>query len=228
MKEIKKRLTKALRQLAAARANVKFYKSLLMLLVLMLGACASEPRTKFSDKSMRVMIDPDSIDENNYAEIQSALTQNGTFQVVDRGAGFKASKNEQQRLHRDESDRFENKQKYAHWGKLYGVGAVLIAHTQCINKGSAFVSDRNFLFCKQHLTLVDSNTAEVIASSSAENEGPSSFDPIPMTPDWNDAVTGLVDNYPKTFKEQKLSKTLVEYQDLSEQNAIAQKGQSNE
>src|SRR5665647_827111 len=108
------------------------------MLILLITSCSSpnKQRTKWTDKSMRVMIDPDSIDEENYVQIQSALVRSGKFTVVDRARGMQAAEKEQERLHRNNSDRFEDKEKWAHWGKMYGVGSIIVPHVQCTKENS--------------------------------------------------------------------------------------------
>ena len=85
------------------------------------GCASTTPRDKWSDKNLRVMIDPDSVDAKDYVRIQQAFFKSDKFFVVDRNKGFKAVKKEQNRLHREEVDRYEDREKWAHWGKLYGV-----------------------------------------------------------------------------------------------------------
>lgn len=198
-------------------------KTLKLLALLMLGACASEQRTKWSDKGMQIMIDPEGLEEGHYAEIQTAIMEDGNFNLVDRGQAFSSIKAEQERTHIREASRFENKQKYAHLGKLYGVGSIVVARVQCAVKGAPFSVWGRSMLCKQYLSLVDTNTAKVLAAVSAETEGPTSHDEILLAPDWKDAVAKLSDKYEKTFTEHKISPTLVKYQQDSEANALSAK-----
>ena len=106
---------------------------LIMFLSISLVSCASKrtTRTKYSDKSLRVMVDPRSAGGKNHTKVQSAIVRSGMFTVVDRFSGYQAVQKEQNRAYVRKPDRFANNQKFAHWGKLYGVGAVVIAKSQC-------------------------------------------------------------------------------------------------
>lgn len=173
---------------------------------------------------MRVMIDPDSIDEENYVQVLQALVQSEKFTVVDRSRGWKAAKKEQEREHQsNEASRYEDKEKWSHWSKLYGVGAIVVANSQC-QKTSTFLSQtKNKLFCKQHLHLVDANTGEVIVAADGENDGPSTYDRDFIMPDWNDVVAKLVDAYPKNYSSQVYTKEVQTYQELSKEHAQRQR-----
>ena len=203
-------------------------KNLILLLALAgLVGCASAPipKTKWTDKNMRVMIDPDSIDEAHYIQIQTALVRTGKFTVVDRGAALKAVKVEQERLHRDEADRFEDREKWAHWGKLFGVGSVIVAHVQCVKEGVWYNPQLTTLFCKQFLSMVDSNTGEVILAVEGENNSPTSADRTYIAPEWKELVTQMVEEYPKFFKNEDYTGPALQYQAVSEEHSKRQKEQ---
>ena len=53
------------------------------ILAVVASGCAT-PRTKWSDKNMRVMIDPTAIDQHDYFKLQKSLVQTDKFTVVDR------------------------------------------------------------------------------------------------------------------------------------------------
>lgn len=200
-----------------------FTQTVLMLAALtavstMLG-CSSLPRNKWTDKSMRVMIDPEGVDAKHYVRVQQALVASGKYVVVDRGMGYNAIKKEQEREHRENTDRFMDREKYAHWGKLYGVGAVVVAHAQCTTKDGWF--KHAYPFCRQYLAIVDSNTGEVIATAEEESEG-SSYD-YDLAPSWEDAVAKLNDAYPSHFEPNKDHKALRDYKDLSQEEATRQR-----
>jgi hypothetical protein len=181
--------------------------------------CSHMPeRTKFSDKSMRVVVDPEGIDANNYVRIQQALVASGKWIVLDRSLAFKAIQAEQYRLHRSMNDRFEDREKYAIWGRMLGAGGVVVAHTQCQVK-SGFWS--HYSHCQQSLQLVDSNTTEVI--DSAEGDEDSSSDEYELAPSWRGIVAELNDNYPKRFEKNKDTQILLDYKDLAKEEAIRQK-----
>jgi hypothetical protein len=192
-------------------------KVILVLVALGMVGCASAPRTKWTDKTMRVMIDPESIDAQNYVKIQYSLVASGKWIVVDRKDGLRAIKHEQDMLHRTESDRYDDREKYAMWGKLYGVGGVIVAHSQCQRRDGFFPGQYNR--CRQNLAIMDTNNGEVIAVSEARADS----DAWNEMPDWEDAVSVLNDNFPKNFEKDKTDKRLAEYKDLAREEAIRQK-----
>lgn len=191
--------------------------------LLSVGCSSVKERTKWTDKGMRVMIDPDSIDEENYVQIQHALVSSGKFTVVDRARGMNAMKKEQERTQRIESDRFADKEKWSHWGKMYGVGSIVVAHTQCLKENSFMNRTKLYLNCRQFLSMVDSNTGEVIVSVEGRNEGPASYDLGYMQPDWDNTTEKMMDAYPKEYRANTYSKEVTVYQDISAEHAQRQK-----
>jgi len=196
---------------------------LFVLLSLAVTGCASTPRTKWTDKAMRVMIDPDSVSEENYVQIQTALVKSGRFTIVDRARGMNAMKKEQERTQRIEEDRYADKEKWSHWGKMYGVGSIIVAHTQCTKEHSTFNRTKLYLDCRQFLSIVDSNTGEVFVAVEGQNDAPSSYDLAYLAPDWNEVVDKLVDAYPKDFKPANYAKEVTQYQDISAVHAANQR-----
>lgn len=178
------------------------------------ASCASAPRTKWTDKTMRVMIDPDSISADHHVAIQKALVESGKWFVVDRAKGYQALKAEQERLHRDEEDRYADREKYAHWGKMYGVGGIVVAAAQCKKKQGFFFGGWS-LVCKQYLSIVDANTGEVIAAIEEEN----SSDSVEIVPTWDDAVAKLNSAYPDAYKAMQTSERIENYKELSAEEA---------
>jgi hypothetical protein len=191
---------------------------ILIITATIMAGCASTPRTKWTDKNMRVMIDPDSIEAAQHVMIQQALVSSGKWFVVDRSEGFKAIKSEQQRLHREESDRYEDKEKWAHWGKLYGVGGIVVASAQC-KKEQGWLIGRWYQVCRQYLSIVDANTGEVITA--IENGAESSE--AEFYPKWDEAVVKLNESYPATFKPMRTSERLEQYRELSKEESQRQK-----
>jgi hypothetical protein len=184
-------------------------------------------RTKWTDKNLRVMIDPTQIDKDNYVKLQKALVQSGNFTVVDRAAGFAAIKAEQERLHRNEVDRYEDKEKWAHWGKLYGVGSIIVPHAECtrVTSGGIFHPGPR-LRCFQSLSIVDANTGEVVSMIEDENFGErmeNIYGNNYHVPEWDDAVELLVKAYPKDFDGRTYHPVLENYRNLSKEEAIRQK-----
>lgn len=184
-----------------------------------LSGC-STARTKWTDKTMRVMIDPDGVDANHYVKIQQALVESGKWVVVDRGMGYDAIRKEQEREHRNQSDRFLDREKFAHWGKLYGVGGIVVAHAQCQVKDGWFLK-KNYPHCAQYLAIVDSNSGEVITAVQDEADG-GSYD-YQIAPSWDDIVAKLNSAFPSHFIPNKDDKILRDYKDLSQEEATRQK-----
>lgn len=198
----------------------------LLIMPLMIISCSSGlKRTKETDKSRRVMVDPSSLDERQHAGLQNSLVQSGEFYVVDRSKGYAAIKKEQERLHKDLPDRFEDKQKYAHWGKMYGVGAVIVGHQQCgrndynILVGILHMATlgmfHNSHVCNQYLDLIDSNTGEIITSIKSTYKTDQPED----TMDWNIAVDQLISAYPIHFVTRKKHQELESYEQISGENS---------
>ena len=187
--------------------------------------CASAPkeRTKWTDKGMRVMIDPDSVSEEDYVQIQKSLVQSGKFTVVDRARGMNALKKEQERTQRTEEDRYADKEKWSHWGKMYGVGSIIVGHSQCHRENSLLNRQKIYLKCKQFLSMVDSNTGEVFVAVEGENEGLATYDLSYMSPDWNDVTDKMVESYPKEYHSKGYSEEVLVYQDISKEHAQRQR-----
>lgn len=181
------------------------------------GCSTTTPRTKWTDKTMRIMIDPESIDAQNYVKVQHALVNSGKWIVVDRRDGFKAIKKEQEMLHRNESDRYEDREKYALWGKLYGVGGVVVAHSQCTRYEGFLPGQYNH--CRQNLAIMDTNNGEVLAVSEATSDS----DDWTQMPSWEESVAILNDNFPKHFVRDMSDEKLLEYKDLAREEAVRQK-----
>ncbi len=185
---------------------------LTLMVFIMMGCSTKEKRTKFTDPVLRVMIDPDTIDAHNYVRITNALIKNGKFIVVDRGAGYLAARKEQERLHRDKVDRFDDREKYSHWKRLYGVGGVVTAHSQCQRASSLFKG--YYLKCLVSLAIINSSTGEVITSaeqiSEVEND----------VPEWTEAVSELADTFPNFYEKDQTSERLADYKDLSKEEAL--------
>lgn len=202
------------------------YFYLLILSVPLFGCSTSLTRSQWSDKNMRIMIDPDSLSVSDYVAVQTAIVKENKFMVIDRNQGFRAVKYEQERLHKNEVDRFSDKEKWAHWGKMYGVGAIVTGHIQCAKVRPLLSLSPTGLVnkCKQFLSLIDANTAEVIVavdgleelSVTGNNWGGESFSEVIS---WDKIVSAFVDAYPRDFKAQRYSDGLLKYQELSKEEA---------
>lgn len=195
--------------------------NIILLLSLSLGltSCSSVvKRTKYTDKNMRIMVDPDSFEPEEHVRLQHALVDSGKWVVIDRAQGMKAIQKEQERLHRDQVDRFDDRQKWAHWGRLYGVGAVVIGHIQCTKKLNFWMTSwKND--CQQFINLVDANTGEVITAIEHRDE----FD-ADLATDWTVAVNKLNEAYPKDYSSAGIKhEKLIQYEDESAERALREK-----
>lgn len=205
---------------------MKYY---FLILIFALCSCSTkEVRTRTSDKSLRTMIDPDSIDPKGYVAIQNALVASGKWYVVDRAQGYKAVLKEQDRQHVEKSNRFSDSNKYAHFGELYGVGSIIVPHAQCASNpstnnvlwGIAHLATLGIFYnnyvCSQFIELIDTNTGMLIAS--IRNEYKTDV-PLSEQTDWTDAVNKLNDDYPKYFEIITKSQRLEMYEAESKERA---------
>ena len=208
----------------------KLVISISLIFLAFVGCSSVEKRTKWTDKGKRVLIDPASLSSGDYVAVQTALVKDGAFTVVDRGQAYKAIKGEQERTLRKEEDRFADKEKWSQWGKLYGVGSIVVGHTQCYRAKPFFSRYTTVNRCKQFLSLVDSNTGEVIVAVEGEDEKPMSVEAGSFNEpaDWAETVSKLVEAYPKDYKPQYYSEKLENYRDVSAEEAKRQREISSE
>lgn len=201
----------------------------LFVIAISIVGCSSPPiRTKWADKNLRVALDADSVSTDDYVSIQTALVKEGRFMVIDRNIGFKAIKTEQERLHRNEIDRYSDKEKWAMWGRMYGVGAIVWAHSQCYRTTKFFSANLYTTVCKQYLSLVDANTGEIIAAIDNEAESPAmannfGSESFKSPTDWTVAVEKFTDAYPKDYKPQYYTEGILNYQKEAELEARKQR-----
>jgi len=200
--------------------NNMFLKGIFVGLVVIAATsgCATT-RTKTTDKAMRVMVDP-RLGAETTMEIQTALIQNDAFTVVDRSKGYAVIKQEQDRTQKEEVDRFEDKEKWSHIGKMYGVGAVVVGSSKCTVESSFINRMKRFKRCSQILSIIDANTGEIITSVKNKVDGESSYS-FPEDASWDDTVLALVESFPKTFKQS--TESLEKFKEESEKHALKQK-----
>lgn len=185
---------------------------------LLLVSCSfPEKRTKFSDKNMRIFLYPRTLKSDDYVRLQSALIKADVWSILDRKDGYAATLNEQERLHRHKADRFSDEEKFAHWAKLHGAGAVIVGNIQCTYSQSIWRS-KPINKCYQALNIVDTNTGEIVVGVDGNNTSP-----IGERPDWEEVVQKLIDIYPKHFTEEKISERLHRYKLESKEEAQRQK-----
>jgi len=166
------------------------------------------------------MLDPDSISENHHVRIQQALVESGKWEVIDRASGYKALKKEQDLIHRNEVDRYSDREKWSRWGEIYSIGGVVIAHAACERRSTLFLG-RPYLHCLQHLSIVNATTGQVIAAVDAIAEGETGDEKI--VPSWSEAVRKLNNAFPDNYVPSKEHKALSDYKDQSEKAALEQK-----
>lgn len=198
-----------------AYAAIMVLAALTLVGVSTLTGC-STARTKWTDPTLRIAIDPSGIEAKHYAKIQNALHRNGRFIVVDRGQGFDAILKEQQLEHKDMSDRFVDTEKYAIWARVLGIGSVVIAHADCTVKDGWF--SHNFPVCSEYLAIVDARTGQVLATAEGEAKG-DSYDYMDRAPSWDDVVDQLADNFPKNYEPNKDHQMLRDYKALAGEEA---------
>ena len=185
-----------------------------------LCACSSPPRTKWTDVSMRVFVDPDGIDPENYTRIVNALVSSERFSVVDRAEAFRAIKKEQERQHRHESGRFEDREKWAWWGKLLGARTIIVPHVSCRTDQTFWNRDRAERKCLQSLQGANANTGEIFVTVEGTNSAPVSHDMPFIVPDWDDTVANFVEKYPTEWEKHNYNENVRLYQDVSKERAI--------
>lgn len=194
------------------------YKVILSVLVLMsvgLVGCGGPQvrRTLETDHMLRVLIDP-RIDASNYVQIRRALVQSGKFEVVDRRDGFEALIREQDLQFRSSySDRFSDREKWAHIGKAYGAAGIITAHADCYQDKSFWGEYRKY--CKQNLSFINGSTGVVEFAVSGLNSEP--WVASHTVPDWDAVVAKAVDTYPEYFKPRVVKYPLNQYMDQSEE-----------
>lgn len=194
-----------------------------ILALMVLATGCSSTRTKWNDPQMRTMIDSDSISSDHYVRIAQALVETGKFSVVDRASGLRAIKKEQNVVHRLQPERYMDKEKWAHWGKLYSVGSIIVPHVQCRTESSFWNREKAERVCQQSLMVVHANTGEIMLMVDGKNSAPLSYDLTWIAPDWNDVVEKLADKYPADWEKRYPEEKLRLYQGVSEEEAKKQK-----
>lgn len=194
-------------------------RSLFFILALALIGCSSaKPRTKWSSPEMRIMINPNGINANDYAKIQNALVVSGKWFVVDRSLAFKAAVQEQTMTRISYPNRFDDREKFARLGRLYGVGGVVQGHIQC-GVENAFLKG-NYVHCGLYLAIVSTSTGEVIATSEDfQDLNTSIYNMDWLTVSWDDAVEKLNDNFPKNFEQANWTKEMEEFKNVIKEEA---------
>lgn len=177
-------------------------------LVVSLLGCAT-PRTKHTDPAMRVFVDPDSLDKKNLPRLKAALQAFGNWIVVDRDAGYNAMNKEQDRQYKDSENRIDQRERYAIWGKQYGVGGVITASSQC-SASKRFLANRTDFDCIQNIQVMDAKTGEVLATAEGlGTDGSFFYAEMNIAPSWTETVEKLNESYPKYFERIKKSEAIL-------------------
>jgi len=194
-------------------------KNKLMMVVLaavvMTGCSSVRIRTKYTDPAHRVMILPSSITEESYNQIMASMMDSNKFIIVDRGRGFKALKKEQTMIHKEEGDRFDNAEKYSRYGKLYGVGAVIVASQNCQKIPGVWTQIKR-TDCRQYMSAIDTSTGEVITSVQRLEEGESMM----VNPTWDNTVEAFNERFPKTWDNKEYDHDMKKPSSTSQQKFI--------
>lgn len=198
---------------------------LVLFLLIATGCSHNEVRTKWTDPSMRVFVMPDGIDANNYVRIQSALVSSGKWIVIERSDAFERIKQEQEMEHRSDQDRFQDEEKFALYGRLLGVGGVVVAHSQCASKRGLF---GEFTRCRQSLSIVNTVTGEVIMAVEGTNDDAVEYYGAPkIAASWEDTVNKLNDAFPENFEAVKWNDRMKAYKQVVKEESLRQKESHN-
>ena len=177
-------------------------------LAAVISGCAT-PRTKHTDPAMRIFVDPDSLDKKNLPRLKAALQASGNWIVVDRDAGYDAMNKEQDRQYKDSENRIDQKERYAIWGKQYGVGGVITATSQCSASKRFWANQRDF-DCIQNVQVMDAKTGEVLATAEGlGTDGSFFYAEMNIAPSWTETVEKLNEAYPRYFEKIKKSETIL-------------------
>lgn len=198
--------------------KTKILLTILSLLTFFTAACShTEYRTKFSDAQMQVGIDPGTMDVEHYTALQESFLKDGRFLIIDRFKALQVLKDEQHVENRgNERERFDPGLRYAEWGKLHGLGSVVIPSWSCIKLEKTLFIFGSSSTCTLRLSIVNAATGQVVAIANDVISG-GKGDPV----SWDNAVEKLGDNYPKIFEDDKRTKRLIEYQNqLRQESAV--------
>ncbi len=188
------------------------------LFVLLVGC--STTRTRWSDPGLRVLVDPDGVDPADYVRVEHGILKAGRFHLVTRGRGYRAVKKEQETIHKREPERFDNKEKWAWYAKLYSVKSIIVPFSQCRTQESFWNREKIIKKCLLSLQLYDANTAELIASVEESSEYQMAYDMTYITSDWSEVAAKLADEYPKDWETRYYNEDVQLYRNVSEERAI--------
>jgi hypothetical protein len=190
---------------------------ILVVLVAVSSGCSSvRVREKFTDPAHRIFVDPSGLNPEDYVKVQTSMVEANKFFVVDRARAFKAIEKEQKMIHRDRSEEFSDEEKYALYGRLYSVGAVIVASEACENIQGVFSWE---VRCRQYLSAVDASTGEVIAAASAV----ASSSPRDGRPEWDEVVDKFNKAFPKTWEPKQYDSKMQEFRKVAAESAARSK-----
>lgn len=176
-------------------------RNLIIFLMVLSTGCATH-RVRSTDPVMRVTIDAQSMVREAYIRVQKSVFDSGKFIVVDRDQGFRAIAKEQELQHT--TSRFGQNEKYALWGKMYGVGGIFVANEQC--KAVTSIFHAPYAECVQTLSLVNATTGEIMAMAEVTEKSDG-----PIEPSWDKAIAELIDRYPHVFIDKHDPHKTIEY-----------------
>lgn len=190
----------------------------LILMLVSLSACSSGPvrktekMEKWTAPEMRVAVYAPYTSEMAQAQIEEAIQMTGKFWIVSRGDGLDAIFKEQEMTHREQMDRFENREKWAHWGKAHGVGAIIFGREKC-NEVISF-GGGIFKRCQQSLSMIDATSGEILATALEIADG----EVDGLAPSWNEVSDKLMKRIPKMWVEKVYEGRAAERQIASEEH----------
>lgn len=197
-----------------------------LLQVLLLGSvlatvagCSSKPivRSKDSDSSMRLMVDSRAFDVQNFIQLEAALAQSQKFELVERRDALETALDEQRReFDLASQGHFDDREKYARRGKLYGVDTIVSGRTDCY-QAKAFWTGVYTRYCRQTLLWIEGSTGKVLFSVTGENSVPWTAEYI--VPDYNATVAAAIESLPKYFTPHEIHPILETYKQQSAENA---------
>lgn len=172
-------------------------------------------RDKHSDPLFYVFIEPIRSKHEDYVGLRRALLATGRFRILERGSNFYSSLSEQDRQHKQFSNRFRDDLKYAWLKEMMGARGMIEVNSRCNQTQKwtgAFVR-----LCEITVTLIDINFSEAVVSVADQIEVPWLNGTEIL--DFTDVAQKLSESIPETFKPFLVKQPLKDYQEVSEERA---------
>lgn len=193
---------------------------LILFIAINVVGCAT-PRTKNTDPVMaRIMLDADSIDQQNFVRLQKALVSSGKWTVVDRNDAYRAMNKEADRQYKDPENRIADRERYAIWGRQFGIAGIFVGKAQCA-PSNRFWSYRGDYDCVQTLTVIDAMTGEILASvDNVASDAVYFYGELKTPASWDKAVEKLNKAFPAKFITSSKHQNIIDREDEAEQVSI--------